>query len=145
MHKRQDVHLFRDGNVLYMIRRHDSAASDWQHKSSFATESVPKECPSEVYEAIANYLKRNRYVEAARLSERYGDHTLMMRSCMDGIRYYDTMLIGHELSRGAGKELNEPKAVIHARISELYSIFGNKERADLHLELSMQAEHNSKA
>lgn len=139
MNKRKDVHLFKDGNVLYMIRRQDSNASDWQHRSSFATESVPKECTSEVYEAIANYLRKERYIEAARLAERYGDHTIKMRSCMDGIRYYDKMLSEHGIEAKSGNDgPKRNKALIHARISELYSIFGSKERADMHLRLSKE-------
>ena len=140
--KRQEITVVRKDNVFYILRGEDGSVSDWQYRSSFTTEARSAEPMVKGYEEkVKEYAKDGNYIKAARIAERCNDNTLKMRTCMDGIRHYDEML--HKISSEKPVERRiflEDISAIHSVMAELYEIFGDKKRADMHLDLSINAD-----
>jgi len=127
MQSNKNYGVIKVGNVFYLSMRDRSNANDWQHRSSFATDVSPFKCSIEAYNAIAAHLENDRYVEAALLAERFNDHDLKMRACMDGIRHYNSLLKSSEKEPHADANawLGE-KSAIHKQISTLYEILRHR-------------------
>ena len=143
MNRWQEITVVRKDNVFYILRGEDGRVSDWQHKSSFATEARPVQTMVKGYEEkVKEYAKDGNYTKAARIAERCNDHTLKMRTCMDGIRYYDDML--RQITKNKSLErriMLEDIVAVHGVMAELYEISGDKRKADTHLDMSIMAEN----
>ena len=141
--RQQEVTVVKKDNVFYILRGGDGSVSDWQHKSSFATEARPAEPMVKGYEEkVKEYASDGNYIKAAKIAERCNDHTLKMRTCMDGIRYYDDML--HQIMGNKSLDrrmMLEDVSAVHSVMAELYEIFGDRKRADMHLDMSIMAEN----
>ena len=141
--RQQEVTVVKKDNIFYILRGEDGRVSDWQHRSAFATEARPAEPMVKGYEEkVKEYASDGNYIKAARIAERCNDHTLKMRTCMDGIRYYDDML--HQIMGNRSLDrrmILEDISAIHSVMAELYEIFGDRKRADMHLDMSINAEH----
>ena len=141
--RQQEVTVVKRGNIFYILRGEDGRVSDWQHKSSFATEARPAEPMVKGYEEkVKEYASDGNYIKAAKIAERCNDHTLKMRTCMDGIRYYDDML--HQIMGNKSLDrrmMLEDVSAVHSVMAELYEIFGDRKRADMHLDMSIMAEN----
>jgi hypothetical protein len=143
MKRGQEITVVRKDNVFYILRGEDSTVSDWQHRSSFATEARPVQNMVKGYEEkVREYAKEGNYIKAARIAERCNDNTLKMRTCMDGIRHYDDMLRKITSNKSLERRMMlEDISAVHSVMSELYEIFGDKRKADAHLDLSIMAEN----
>ena len=137
------VTVVRKDNVFYILRGEDCGFSDWQYRSAFATEARPVQPIVKGYEEkVKEYANDGNYIKAAKIAERCNDHTLKMRTCMDGIRYYDDMLQRIARNRPVDKRIMlEEISAVHSAISELYEIFGDRKKADMHLDMSIMAEN----
>ena len=137
------VTVVRKDNVFYILRGEDCGFSDWQYRSAFATEARPVQPIVKGYEEkVKEYASDGNYLKAAKIAERCNDHTLKMRTCMDGIRYYDDMLQRIARNRPVDKRIMlEEISAVHSAISELYEIFGDRKRADRHFDMSIMAEN----
>ena len=141
--RQKEITVVRKDNVFYILRGEESTVSDWQHRSSFATEARPVQPMVKGYEEkVKEYVKEGNYTKAARIAERCNDHTLKMRTCMDGIRYYDDMLRKITSNKSLERRMMlEDISAVHSVMAELYEIFGDKRKADTHLEMSIMAEN----
>ena len=147
MEKQRNVNLVRKENIVYILRDSAERISEWQHKSTFTTERAPLQQQGRLSiedytDRVNEHIKEKEYIKAAKLAERCGDHTLKMRSCMDGIRHYADMLKSMQ-----GKDYSEKRiffedvSAAHSVMAELYEISGNKERSEYHLNLCIYAEN----
>lgn len=148
MKKHIGIKVERTGNVYTIIRDACAKATeagaregDWQHRSAFATEARPLEATGGTYKRMADLIISSKYADAARLADRCGDRMLKMRTCMDGVRHYAGELSC--LSREAdpyseSRAVFEKMADLHEKIAELYLLFGNREKADAHMNMSLQ-------
>lgn len=143
MNRQQEINVVRKDNVFYILRGEDGRVSDWQHRSAFATEARTAEPMVKGYEEkVKEYASDGNYIKAAKIAERCNDPMLKMRTCMDGIRHYDDMLQRIARNSPADKRIMlEEISAVHSAMAELYEIFGDRKKADMHLDMSIMAEN----
>ena len=147
MEKQRNVNLVRKENIVYILRDSEQRISEWQYKSTFTTERAPLQQQGRLNiedytDRVNEHIKEKEYIKAAKLAERCGDHTLKMRSCMDGIRYYADMLKSMQGKGYSEKRIFfEDVSAAHGVMAELYEIFGDRKRSDYHLDLCISAEN----
>ena len=147
MEKQKNVNLVRKENIVYILRDSEQRISEWQYKSTFTTERALLQQQGRLSiedytDRVNEHIKEKEYIKAAKLAERCGDHTLKIRSCMDGIRYYSDMLKSMDGKTYSEKRIFfEDVSAAHGVMAELYEIFGDRKRSDYHLDMCISAEN----